>query len=178
MTWFSNALSGALSSWSQMIDDVRSNCERPCRIYYPVTRYEDSASNSSANTTVGNKPGSVTSRGVPGAPWSHGSNPHIGPTPGTDSKRPVRTTSTINLCVFYNEKDWYKMSAPIANAEGMAQTLCARDQLMPLLQADYIVFDTDIEEEYQQRYERVSGPQICGFNSEYATVMWRKLGNG
>ena len=175
MTWFSDAISGMITNDFQgMIDDVVTNCQRACRIIYPITKYETDSTLGAQNQ--GDIPGSIFSHGMPGQFRDVVGNPLQAPS--TDDRKPVITTEDVNLCVFYDERQWYPTSYKAANPDGMAQSFCSKDLTPKLLRAASMVFDTEVEEIYQNRFERAGGPEFCGWNSEYVIIMWKRVDSG
>lgn len=174
MSFFSDGLSGIIADdATQIINDVITHCQKSCRIIYPVSKYISDSSLSASD--IGDQPGSVFSHGMPGPFRDIVGNPLM--SPADDNKRPVITTEDVNLCVFYDEKKWYPTSYKVSDAQGYIQTFCSRDLTGRLLRAHQLIVDTDIENIYSNRYERSSGPEFCGWNSEYVILIWRKAGN-
>jgi hypothetical protein len=166
--WFSDAISGIIEETSPLIDDVMTHCQKNCRLVYPASKFNTGGGGSST--------GSYFNSGFPGQPRDVLGNPLAD---GDSISAGSQATESIQLCVFYDERKWFPTSFVFANnADGYAQTYCDRSLTSKLLKCEYIVFDTDIEETYQNRFERAGGPEFCGWNSEHVVIMWKRLGNG
>jgi len=87
-------------------------------------------------------------------------------------------TSTINLAIIYNYKDWIDLGIEIRSPNGFVQSLSLLKTLDELKEAKELIVDTDISKYVNQRFERYGEPQPCGFSqATIIATMWKRIEN-
>lgn len=173
----SNPFSGIITSemktlHKNMIDALLYDdaCTVACRLIFEGSLH-NSASPSIGVDPLGNKPPSVFPHG---GPWFN----NVGPS--GSGYEPNEETTTINMMVIWDSKDWIRTSfaQSLVNApEVYVQTITFASNLTLLKQADKMVVDTTLETQARYTFTRHGEPEPCGFGANtHIVTMWKKIG--
>jgi len=172
-----NPFSGIITAdmktlYTNMIDSLleATALTVPCRLVYGETDWTlcpnctyDPVNNRSSGIYNGTGPRSFT-RGMV-CPICNGR----GKTPPTDN------TKSMNIMVLFNSKEWLKMSTNVKTPGKTALTLSKITTHDDIVQAQKIVFDTDIEPYGKYIFQRVGDPEPLGWGADaYILTTWEQ----
>ena len=170
---FSGIISAELKNiHKQMIDSLLEDdaLTVPVRFYYGVTKWDACSNCSPSVGGLGRKGSSVYIHGGP-APFSFGQQC---PVCGGESKIPVETNETLNLaCIFRFGRNSTLGFAPDGT---FAQTFCGISLFPKIKQANYVLFDTNIEAYTGYKYQRKGEPEPMGFGQNaFILTTWERV---
>jgi hypothetical protein len=143
----------------------------PCRFIYGGTKYTN-CPNCVFNSITGKSNNTYTPGGP--VPFYHGTCPYCN---GEGRVAVDATVPAVYMLVVWNYKKWLPMAVPVANPEGMIQTISSYDLIPSIKKAKEIVVDTNIEKFVRHRFIREGEPNPGGFGgSDYALTLWKRAG--
>ena len=151
--------------FNDAIDAVLETVNRPCKIYYPTIEY----------TTCTNCTGSNLGNRGPN-PFINGGN-HTGNCPvcSGEKKIPVENSEEIDISIIWDYKKFKSLASAVQAADGEVQTVSNIDIVKKLKNADYIIFNTDIDSGNSHKFRRDGEPTPIGLGADrYILVDWKR----
>lgn len=154
----------------QAISEVIRGCQRPCRLIYRGSKFEDCPN--CVYDPIGRKSSNRYESGGP-MPFGVGICPMC---QGTGKIESLITTD-IDLCPIWDHRSWIPQLSKVVNTpEGYVMTMSAITTYDELKEAAEVIIDTDAENYSRNKYVRHSEPEICGFGrADFVFVLWKRI---
>lgn len=153
--------------YNYAIDSLIENFSRTCRIVYTRTKFI--ACTDCVTSSIGLKGPS---------PFVNGGNgSHIGlcGTCNGAKKISVPVTEDVELIVIWDHTKFDYLTKQVQYPEGVVLTVCHISLIQKLKDADYIIFNTDIETYGTHKFRREGEPSPGGLGDDrYIITVWKK----
>lgn len=169
---FSSILSNSLkTTYDNAIQALIDFGEVPCRLYTATSATED-CPQCQKNNIGGAGPNPFLNSGQPG---KYSNNNCV--LCGGSGRRPKEVTSTVNLVVIFDNSKFIDAGGNVKYTSDMVQTVSeALETHTAILRANYIIFDTDIENYKNDRFERAGAPQTYKLGHKtFLITNWKRI---
>lgn len=166
---FSKLINAALKKqYKFAIDAVIEDCEVPCRLYFPTTKFNPCTS--CGQTISGGSPNPFLA-GNKGKPTT------LCPVCGGDGKIPVENYEDLNLCVMWDYNKNYQVVPGIAmSTEGVVRTFSKISTIKLIKTCKYIIFNVNLENSNKHQFQRDGEPNPMGFGEDaYIVTHWKSI---
>lgn len=153
--------------YNQAIDSLLDNFSRTCRIVYPRTKFI--VCTDCPTTSIGLRGPSPFAKG--------GNGSHVGlcPTCNGSKKVSVPVTEDVELIVIWEYNKFDYLTKQVQYPEGAVLTVSYIADVQKLKDADYIIFNTDIEGLGTHKFRREGEPSPAGLGDDrYVITVWTK----
>lgn len=141
----------------------------PCRFNYGDTKF------TTCPNCIGNKDGRSANKYNGTGPSSF-DNGQICPVCAGVYRIPVNTNEIVPVMVIWNSNNWLKLPSNIENPTAFVATFSNMSEYNKLKQVKNILFDVDIEGNYNSTYQRHGELTPIGFGKDsFIMGQWKKI---
>lgn len=156
--------SGIINDYHDLIDGVMTFASKTCTLIYPKHQVE--CPNCILNPNTG-RSSNIYKNGGP-IYFTQGLCPYC----RGDGLIYEEQTESISLVVYWNPKDWHKLSWTVNIPNNTIQIRSYFTDLQRLKKAEYLVIDTSLNTYSNYRYKLLGEPVPIGFRHRWLISMW------